>query len=463
MDNMNNQNKFDEQPERRRFSLRGLFYNNTFVLLFSLVCSVLAWFFVTTADTTSQSTRTIADVPVEIELSDEAVSDRLKVFSLTHDTADVTVTGSSLVINKLTNSDLRVIGTYWPDSTKVSSTGLRKETVELKAQKAGGELMDYNITAISPEEITIEVDRVLEITLPIETEISFTSESGYSAGEPILSDTSLTISGPESAVNRISRVVATYEFDAPLNNEQRFSAGLKLYDQDGMEIKDSESQHISLNIDRVEVVIPVLIKKTVQLAANVINAPQGFADNRVHITPGTIDIAGTEEDLAGIETITLSEAIDFSEVTASNFTFERAIPIPAGIRNLSTVEVAEVEIDLAGFKAASIQTPNIKVSNAPAGMNVEVITRMLTISIMGSEAQIGKLTGENIYCTLDMTGRGDLMGDVELPVSVMISGADSCWAVGKYTVNVTISEAVAVNAQLDYLSSGLSSATGAEE
>ncbi len=445
MDNMNKPDNNKENPvstARRKFSITGLFYNNKFVLAFSLVVAILAWLFMSTANTNTQTSKTIADIPIELEFSDDALNNHLRAFNMTHDSADVTVTGNSLIINRLTAADFKVVGSYSPDSSKISSTGLRKEVVALKAQKAAGELADYDITAISPEEITIEVDRYMEVTLPIESEITYTSESGFSAGEPVLSDTSLTISGPESSVNKISRVAAAYVIEAPIRDEQRFSASLKLYDQDGAEIRDYAGMYISLSTETVEVVIPVYTKKTVPLEANVINAPEGFADSRIKITPQTIDIAGTEEDLAAVEKITLDEAVDFSEVTAENQSFDMSITIPSGVRNLSTVETATVDVDLSGFKAASVTTRTIKIINVPAGINVEAITQSVTINIMGSEAQIAKLTGENVYCTLDMTGKGDLMGDVELPVSVMISGANSCWAVGKYTINVSITEPV---------------------
>ena len=71
------------------------------------------------------------------------------------------------------------------------------------------------ITGSSPQEITVEYDRSLEVNLPIESNIQYSSDSGFYAGTPILSADNVTISGPESSVSRISRVAVNYQVEDP--------------------------------------------------------------------------------------------------------------------------------------------------------------------------------------------------------------------------------------------------------
>lgn len=430
----------DKDEKSKKRNIRGAFYNNTFIAIISIIAAVFIWFGITMSETGGPSMKTISDIPITVELSSDFQAEGLKIFNMSQETADVTVTGNSFVTGKLTAKDFMVTASYAPSSTKVSGTGIRVEKVSLKAQKSS-DLADYSIDSINPEEITLEIDKAKEATFAIDSEIKYTtSDSGIIALEPILSETSVTINGPESSVNKISRVAIVYDLDTPLKQEQVFTAGLTLYNQDGNPIKDTSGMYLEMSVENIEVTIPVYSKKTVPLEVNIINAPDGFAESRIQVKPETIDIAGTEEELSKINQITLETPVDFSKVTFSENKLELDIPVPNGIRNLSAVEKASIEINLNGFKSTKLTTSNINIANPPAGKSVTAVTQSITVEIIGSEAQINKLTGEDIYCTVDMTGRGDQLGTMDLPVSVMISGANTCWAYGKYNISVNIAD-----------------------
>ena len=84
-------------------------------------------------------------------------------------------------------------------------------------------------------------------------------------------------------------------------------------------------------------------------------------------------------------------------------------------------------------------TSNISVINVPEGMEAELSTKTLTLKIIGTAAQISKLTGDSVFCTVDLSTVTDPSGSMEAPVTVTINNADSCWATGSYTAHVTLS------------------------
>ena len=61
------------------------------------------------------------------------------------------------------------------------------------------------------------------------------------------------------------------------------------------------------------------------------------------------------------------------------------------------------------------------------------------LKIIGTAAQISKLTGDSVFCTVDLSTVTDPSGSMEAPVTVTINNADSCWATGSYTAHVTLS------------------------
>lgn len=102
-------------------------------------------------------------------------------------------------------------------------------TLQVRAVKANT-MGSYEIASVSPSEVTVEYDRVREVNLPIESNIQVRSDTGYYAGTPVLSADNVTISGPASSVDRISRVAVNYQVETALREETSFSCPIRLYD-----------------------------------------------------------------------------------------------------------------------------------------------------------------------------------------------------------------------------------------
>ena len=435
-----------ENRERVHRGLSGLFYRNTFLMIFSLILSLVIWFFMASQNT--QGNRTLHDVPITVQLSESASADGVRVFQQTYTAADLEISGSSLITGRLTADDFEVTALLNPSSTKLTGNTLQKAVVQVRAAKNNA-VADYSIVSVNPEEITVEYDRYKESAFPLEPNLKFSADTGYYSATPQLSVERVTVSGPESSVNKISRAAVVYTIDSPLRAESAFTTPVRLYDQDNKEITDLSSLYLELDVDTVDVTIPVLSRKTVSIVAATVHQPKGFPDSRITVEPATLDIAGTAEVLSSITEITLDTPIDFADLDTSNRNvFTMDIPLPAGVRDISTgdasVTQATVSVNLNDFKKSSFTVPaaNIQLSNRPSGRTVTVATQSLNVTVIGSEAQISKLTGENLSVQVDLSNFADRLGSVEVPATVTFTatGTDSCWALGKYTVNVTIAE-----------------------
>lgn len=430
-----------EETKKGKFSFSLLFYRNGFVLVFSVVTAVVLWFAMLFNQATEEEPRKIFDVPITINMSTEAQNEGLKIYSQTHVSADLSISGSTAITNRLTYKDFEVTGTFSPSSTKVTGTGLKTEVITLRVSKKNNQYSDYKIETVDPEEIIVEYDRVKEVTLEINNEVVVTPESGYYVSEPVFSETDIIISGPESSVNKISRVAAVYELDSPVKEEMAFTCGIVLYDTNNKAITDYSGMYLELSTETVDVTVPVAAKKTVQVKPTTINMPDGFAESRIIVSPETIDITASPDEINKIDVITLETPIDFSDVSLAKNEFKREITLASGLKNLSEVDTAEITVDLTGYKEAVLTTSNITVIYEPAGKDVLVSQKTMTVTIIGSESQINKLTGESVYCTVDMSNWNGNNGSMEVGVKVSVSGANSCWAYGKYNASITVSDA----------------------
>lgn len=431
---------------KRRLSLKNIFYHNTFVLAFSFAIALGTWF-VMAANSERNDTYTIYDVPIEVSLSAEAEADGLRVFNMSYNTVDLEISGSSLITSKLTADDFRVSIPLNPTSTKLTGNTLQKLTVPVRAVK-NTLLSDYEIVSVSPQEINVEYDRYKEVTLPLEDEIQFSADAGYYPGSPVLSEDSVTISGPESSVNKISRAAVSYSIDTPLRETDEFSSPVRLYDQDNKEITDTSSMFLSLSVDTVQVSIPVLSRKTVPLVVNTVRQPSGFSDSRITIEPAQIDLAGSQEALADISEIRLAGVVDFGDLSAARAnSLVMEIPLPTGVRNITnagenTVNQATVTVNLNGYTQATVTVPesNIQIVNEPAGQKAELTTRSVELTVVGPQAQVSKLTGDSVSLQIDLSNFAGRSGNMEVPLTAAISGTagQACWIAGSYTATLTL-------------------------
>ncbi len=452
---MNEEKKRPEEPRggKKSLALGKLFYHNTFVLVFSLLVAIISWFFMMA--TSSDRGVTVEDVPIQVRYSSAAQEEGLEVFHMSSETVNLQVTGNTLLTSQLTANDFEVSVTLNPTDTSVTGNTLQKMDVQVQAVKANT-LTNFEIARVTPEEVTLEYDRFQEVNLPIESDIQCRSADGYYASTPILSADNVTISGPSSSVARIKRVAVSYNVESELKEDAQFSCPLVLYDENNQEITNTAGLYLEMNVDKVDVTIPVTPVKTVNLTATTVHQPEGFSQDRIQIEPSTITIAGTANALSGISEIQLDTVIDFADLEAGTTnTFTADIPLPSGVRNIASVgdsttpAQATVTINLNGYSemSVSVGASNMQITNPPAGMEAALATSSLVVTLVGPEAQVSRLTGENVAVTVDLANFQDRTGTVEVPATVTLTGsaASSCWATGEYTVSVNISQPSAVS------------------
>ncbi len=455
--------RMSKETKKKR-SLGDLFYHNTFVLIFSFCTALVIWFVMASQNT--ENNKIIRDVPIAVKMSDAATEDGIRVFNQSYAAADLEIAGNSLITNKLTAEDFEVTATLNPTSTKLTGNTLQKAAIQVRAAKKSA-IADYNIVSVSPEEITVEYDRYKETTFNLEPEIKYSADAGFYPDAPSFSAERVTVSGPESSVNKISRAVVSYTLDSPLRADASFTCPVQLYDQNNQEITDPAGLYLEMDVQTVDVVVPVLAKKTVNIVASTLHQPKGFSESRITVEPAQIDIAGAPDVLAAINDITLDTPIDFADLDISqNNVLRQDISLPAGVRNISavgnnTVSQATVSINLNGYSkvALAVTWNNFQISNKPANKEVTFNTLLLDVAVIGSEAQVSKLTGSSLSVQVDLANFADRTGNVEVPVTIAItgSGSDSCWVYGKYTVSALLSEkdSTAANAEMDVSSDGV--------
>ncbi|MFI3324977.1 MAG: CdaR family protein [Clostridia bacterium] len=422
----------------KKITLTNIFYHNPFVLLFSLLCSVVIWFVLASGDAINRPI--MVEVPVEITLSDLAKEEGVVIFEQSVDVADVSISGSSVIINKITSENLSVVANLSPVIQKLTGNTMVTETLTLYASKNVTDFADYQVDYVDPVEVIVVYDRYKETTFEIQSNLNYATTDDYYVESPVLSDTQVVVSGPESSVNKVSKVEIFYDTDDYVTKSQQLTLDVILYDANG-EVLDLDELYLELSVEQVQVDLTVYSKQTVELDVTVLNMPSGFSSSRITIEPATIEIAGDYDIVSQYSTIVLDSAIDFYSLDTSSNTYTMNISIPESVRNISAVETATVTVNLNGFSEAEIATTNISLTNIPSDKTITVVDGSLDVTVVGTTAQVNNLTADSVFVTVDMANATIKNGNIQVTATVSLTETTSCWVYGKYEIVVNIADA----------------------
>ena len=93
---------------KNKFSFASIFYNDRFVLVFSVFLAIVLWFIMAIVNTEERA-REISDVPVTVTLSESAQADGLRVFSQSVDKAKVYIKGDSFTVHNIQPENLKIV------------------------------------------------------------------------------------------------------------------------------------------------------------------------------------------------------------------------------------------------------------------------------------------------------------------------------------------------------------------
>ena len=416
----------------RNIKLGKLFYNNRFAAIFSILVSFATWIIVSSNDRDIVPV-IVSDIPVDIELSESAKQDGLRIFSGQNITARVEITGNRIIVGQVTKDDIQV--TAPQAASTIMSPG--NYTLELSAKKVGM-LQDYNIVSdVKPSVITVMADRYREAEFDIEPNIDFTSKSGYFVGSTVLSTPKVKLSGPETEISKIKKVAVQSVVPGEISSTVTLKLPLIMYDAYGQPIS---SETITAGVSEIEATIPVLMQKEVEISPNFSGVPEGINVNRdmVRVAPSKLAIAGPDYVVSELEKIEL-DSIDFGGIGAEKNRFTLPINLPQNCKSLNNVYSAEVSINLAGFRERSVRVNNFEFLNLPEGKNAEVYNGGINVTILAPTHKVNLIKSSDIMASIDCSGV-EFAGSTELPINFKIADHNDAWVYGKYSANVNIKD-----------------------
>ena len=417
--------------KKKKFSLNALMMNNKFLLVFSVIISLVIWIYMSTG-TTSDTTLTLSNIPIQIDLSDEARNSGLQIFSGAEQTASVTVTGSRATLGTMSESDVTVTAA----ANTINSSG--SYSLPVSATKTNPSSNFQITSAVTPSNINVVVDYLRESSFQIQENVVYKVSDGYYASTS-LATKSIVISGPQTEISKIDKVSATAEINGTLTDSSTTDAEIVLYDSSGNELS---TDLLTMDFDKVKATVSVLPEKTVSVKPTFTNKPSGLeiTDDMISVEPSTILLAGNKDILEKTDSVNL-EAIDFSNLKNEKITFDAlGIDIPTDCKNISNSTTAKVTLDLSGFTTKKFTVDNFTVKGLFDKYKSEITQKNISVTVIGPSSQIDDLSADSITGVIDISSSNGTTGSVQMPLVFTFKDADSCWVYGNYKANLTISE-----------------------
>ncbi len=426
---------------KSKFSIGKLFYNDKFVMVFSALLAFGIWFSVSSG-TTEVSKNFIEKIPISMP----QLGNDLKFYGVDNSlTAKVRVSGNALIVRDLTADDIEVS----PVDDIAKITGPGNYELKLSAQK-GSMKSDYEFieNTLSPETISVYVDREGESDFEISSSgINASTDKSHHIDTIVLAQKKVHVEGPDSEVNKIAKAVAVYDFSGVLTETQNVEADIVLYDKNDEVI---ESDFLKTDISKVNVSVPVLDVKNLDVIPAFSNAPASFdvaaamEAGIITVDPSNIEIAIPNDTDEVTDEMTTKE-IDISKINLSNNELTADLNIPSGVR-LNDIENAKVTFDSGKLTSKKITVKNFELIDPDENYKTTVMTKSIEVTVIGESEQIKNLTAANITANVDMSDKQGFTGSTTMDVKLSFNGKyNLCWAYWKddesnYKVNVTVAE-----------------------
>lgn len=360
--------------------------NKGIVIIICTILSVALWIYVTNVENKIRSTE-INKIPVELINEDALRSSNLAVVPGQELYITLKIEGNTSDINQIKRSDFKVQVDL---SEYVWKKGVNKVPVSIVDYPVSVNIKNTNVLTVS-----INIDNYLEKTMDVESDINIVPRNGYFVSVSSITPESVKVSGAESYVNMVDRLVLQ---DNKSDVYENISEEYKITPIDD-EGKELTGVHLSQETAKVE--IKVSKGKAVK-----VNIPTtGELPNKLKLSSlkqnkETVELLGSKEVIDGISEIS-TEPLDLSNITENKEVFLRII-VPENTTVSEGEEYIKVTVEVINHVTRDFNV-TFSTNGLAEGLKATPNKDKIKVTISGYESDINNIKEENIRANLDLS------------------------------------------------------------
>ena len=403
--------------------------NKILTALLSALIAVGLWLYVVTF-VSPNSDNHFYNIPVTLQ-GEVVLQERGLMITTTElPTVSLHLEGNRTDLNKLNSSNITIA----VDVSKIGEPGTHNLTF---TPGYPGDVANNAITVLSrtPGSITLEVEERINKSVPVDIQYIGALSQDYMADKEnkLLDHESVNITGPKSVVDQISMARIEVNLDGRIESiSEQFR--YTLCNEKGEPV---DAAMVTTDVEGITLTLKILRVKEIALIVNIVDGGGATKDtSSITLQPETILISGSDSLLEGLDSLELG-TINLGEMLEDEIlTFP--IKLPEGVTNETGVVDATVDVKFPELATKTLTVRDIQAVNVPAGLKVELITKLLEIQIRGPKAVVETVEAENVTVTVDFSN--EQVGTATVK-AVFIINVDGVGAVGTYNVTAKVLEA----------------------
>jgi YbbR domain-containing protein len=291
------------------------------------------------------------------------------------------------------------------------------------------------VVGVQPSEVTVDLDRLATKAVDVIVENGPTPE-GLELGDALVEPTRVDVSGPASVIERVVSARASVMIQPSgidVDQDVDLVPVDELGDAVGQVVVEPRTAHVTIPVfsDRETRTLPINPVVTGAPAA-------GFEIGAITVDPPVILVEGDADELAELV------RVDTNPVpmtgASSDRTVEVGLALPTGVLPVGDTQVS-VTVELRPVTATRTFSAGVRLIGAGQGLSYSVVPDRVLVTLGGSEADLDRLSGQELV--LDVNVAGLQPGTSTVPLSVDLPTGVTVVSLTPTDVEVVIATTVA--------------------
>lgn len=420
----------------KKLSLRQLFSNTKFLVVFSILVAFIFWI-VVALEYAPVIENEIKDIPVKIDMNN-SVPDKLglQIFGQSDYTINVTVRGNRYIVggDLLTADDFEATA----QTAYVDSAGKHSLVVKVTAKDANA---DYEIISKSTDYIEVYFDKYaekeVEVTPRIISELDDYTADDYmfDKADIIYETKTVKVSGAQTEVNSITAAYANIPIEKKLTQSETIDASVVLSNG-----SDLDSKYVKINGESrltVPVTLPVYKMQTSAVSVSFKNTPSDYINSPLlySISPSRVRVAVLQNGSDTTNSLEIG-TIDFANITPSNGSFTFLASNVKTAKFLDGTTSFNVEVNTDGLSTKKLE-PNINSIMITGGSGVSAgnvdLSSIGSVTVVGTQTALTSVNANMLEVNINLTNIKLEEEENTVPVTVTLKNSKNCWVSGSYS------------------------------
>lgn len=320
---------------------------NTGQKIISLLFAILFWLYVMD-QVNPEMVKELENIQVELLNAPSVTQSGLVIMNEQDYFVNVKVKGRRNDLFDVTNEDVRV-------TADLTGYGKGDVSVPLETRTFNG---SFSVDDLSQKEIKLFLDKVVEISKPVNLDIVGETKSGYVKGELEYDPQEISVRGPESFVNTVAMIYGEMKIDGTTNDLSKEIPVMPV-DNDGNVVGG-----VTLGRDYVRASLGVTKLKTLSLNERITGqAAEGYEIVKVQINPAAVTVRGSEADVDILDRL-YTMPIDISGImSTADVEVQLDLPTNVSAPYLNVPAIATIYVEPYETKVFDIPASEVEIRN----------------------------------------------------------------------------------------------------